>query len=505
MSKLPAISAICLVYGRTSLLQESLACFLAQDYTESHEIVLLNSAPQQQLVFGHPRVKIVNLAIRPPSLSDCRNLAIENATWSHICTWDSDDQFAPNHLSMIGQNFRANDWIWLGSQFYMVGGKILKIVQGSMNTVAYTKDAWRRVGKFTTGLSVGEDRDFVGRLTTQTCGEKIAVKPEEISFLYGWGNGAEHLSGLGDDKPGRTVAYERARLDLERRVRSGTVKTGRIVLQPQIKVPPAARIATFLTSKQHLATVSPGEALRASTVKLIHAVERHEEPTNRRKEQAWESWKTIYAQGVTPSHYWKYARDATSIGDKRKLPFLKDVLAFALEKANNEDVVFLTNDDIVIHPQLPDRLLRHVQAHGPCSSQRCEFRGNIPKLTLPPEQIASLGRLHMGRDLFAGTKRWWLSVWEQLPDYILAASDWDLGMACLVRNHHGIASTRKNLEQNIHPAELQRGLLLHAFHVPLWADKKNVNSAASQVWNRQLFRSWSALHLPSLVFHGSVI
>jgi glycosyltransferase involved in cell wall biosynthesis len=502
---MPRISALCVTAGRVPQLNEAMHCFLAQDWPNK-QLVIVNTLASQTLEGDFPNVKIINLEARPISLGSARNIAVRNSDGEVLANYDDDDLYADDFLSTFAAHFKEGvEWVFHPLQFYSEAGLIRKIVPGSANVLAFTRRAFETVGGYPEEMSVGEDRALVGKITSGFTGVRIPQEGFVPKFLYGWANSVWHISGQGDDKPGRATAWERSRLDLERRIRSGTVKTGRIVLAPHIKVPPAERIATFLASKQHLATISPGETLRASNVKLVHAVERHEEPTNRRKEQAWDSWKAIYAQGVVPSHYWKYGRDATSIGDKRKLPFLKDVLAFAMENANDDDVVFLTNDDIVIHPQLPDRLLRHVLAHGPCSSQRCEFRGNIPKLTLPPEQIASLGRLHMGRDLFAGTKRWWLSVWEQIGDPVLGASDFDLHLACLIRKHHGIESTRKNLEQNLHPAELPRGFLIHQFHVPAWADRRNVSTAASQKHNRLAFRKWSAEHLPALAFHAGNI
>ncbi len=502
----PLISCICLEYGRPAHVAEAVKCFLDQTIDAPVELVLLNSCPQIQYEFQHERVKVINLNERPSSLGATRNLAIEAASGQWIAVWDSDDLFAPWYLRSFASRFADGaDWLWLDKLFYSEGGKIRKITQGMANTMAFTKSAWNVVGRYPE-LSVGEDRHLVSHLANTRPGIRCDIPVGEIGYIYNWANFAWHISGEGDDRPGRVPAWERSRLDLERRIQSGAVPTGGIVLKPSIKIPPAARIAVFLTSREYRATASPGEFVRQSKVKLIHAVERHDEPASRRKKEAWASWGVIYDQGVFASHYWKYARDATSIGDKRKLPFLKDVLAFALEKANDDDVVFLTNDDTVMHPQLGDRLLRHVLAHGPCSSQRCEFRGSLPKLTMTPEGIASLGRLHMGRDLFAGTKRWWLSVWEQLGDPVLGASDWDLHLACVVRKYYGIDSTRKNLEQNISPAELPRGLVLHQFHSPAWADKRNVATAPSQVWNRRIFKTWAQQHLPALAFHaGNVI
>jgi len=244
-----------------------------------------------------------------------------------------------------------------------------------------------------------------------------------------------------------------------------------------------------------VATINPVQR------KIYHAVERHEEPRNRRKEEAWQSWDRLYDQGVVPCHYWKYERDARDIGDKRALPYLKDVLRFAMNQSGNDDIVLFTNDDVVLHPQLPSLLRFHVAVFGACCSQRCDFRrGGLLKPNLSPAEIDKHSIPHMGRDLFAFTKTWLEKNWNALGDFILGASDWDLALASLIRLQHGIVSTRKNIEASIHPAELPRGYVLHIAHTSLWNQPSNINAAASQAHNRLIFKAWAQKNLPTLAF-----
>lgn len=763
------LSCICLTAGRVRHLEAAIACFLDQKCDWERELVILNTLPAQQLVLENAEshgVRIFNLEKRPSSLGEARNEAIRLSDGTHLVTWDDDDLYAPWYLQSYACRFKEGvEWVWLDKNFYSESNQIKKIGQGMANTVAFTKAAWTKAGGYS-GLSVGEDRDFVGRLTRVSNGIRATLKTEEVGYLYCWGNGVYHVSGMGDDNGKRMTAWERARIHLEQQIQRRTIKTGRIVLNPSITVKPAERIAQFLgtqpaqlsgggvcivllgrygdiinalpmarliaerygppafmvsrefadvlegvsyvtphpvdlkygelgramqlanslfpvvlraqvwgishnqerqtdsynreswrqcgmlrefddprlfpdfdrrdlarekailaklwdgrpllltklvgglsspfaqaqevatllqsefgesckiieltslkasrvydllglmdhaaalvsidTSALHLATASgvptvalvnsepwlgtmprcncarripykdalanvvaatrealaaPRRALPSLAAinppqrTLFHAVERHEGPRDPRKEAAWKSWDALYAQGVVPCHYWNYARDARSIGDHRALPFLKDVLEFAMAQAADDDIIFLTNDDNVLHPQLPAVLRYHVAVHGACSSQRCEFRRRpVPPLTQPPSAFASLGDPHIGRDLFAFTKGWLTQHWDEIPDFILGASDWDLAMACYIRLEKGIITTRKSIETSIWPCELERGLVSHAQHVSRWSDPKNVNTAASQIWNRKLFRAWGDRHLPSLLFHeGNVI
>lgn len=243
---------------------------------------------------------------------------------------------------------------------------------------------------------------------------------------------------------------------------------------------------------------------QAPSRRLFHVVERHAEkkPSEaNRKGIAQRSWEALKDKGVTGLALVDYARNASQIGDPRALPYLKDVLQLGLDAANPEDIIFWTNDDNVLHPDLPEILRYHCSIWGAVCSQRCEFKGApMPPLTRPHTEFAATGRSHMGRDLFAFTKAWLMEHWDEIPDFILGASDFDLCLAMIVRNSFGIKSTRQNIEDCILPAELERGYVSHQWHAPAWNHPGNTNTAASQLHNRALFKAWAAVHAPHLTF-----
>lgn len=228
----PHITAICLTYGRPQHLEEAITCFLAQDYTGPKELLILNSFPRQTLICDAPNVRIINLPERPPSLGDARNLAIEHAAGTHLITFDDDDLYLPHHLSLMAEHFGGNDWIWFSRQFYSEHDRIKSVVGGSANVVAFTKAAWEAVGRYRS-MGTGEDRDFVGRLTSSRPGQRVDIAADRCSFVYCWANGVHHISGLGDDPPGRLSSYQRAHMALERLVRQRKVPVGEIRLKPK--------------------------------------------------------------------------------------------------------------------------------------------------------------------------------------------------------------------------------------------------------------------------------
>lgn len=756
---LPFISAITLQYGDVPQLEDSLACFLAQDYEGESEIVILNSFPRQRLHYDHPKVRIVNLDTRPPSLADCRNVAIEHARGEIMVTWDSDDAFAPWYLSTIAKYFGDGQWAWLDKQFFLVGWKIKSIVPGSMNSLIFTKDAWKTVGGYHSGINVGEDRQFVGKITHQTIGKRVELPPEEIAFFYSWGEANVHISGFGDDRPGRMSSYERTRINVEKRAARKLVPVGDIALNPAMKrdygamakafvgksktpsgtkaevvvvllgrygdvinalpilrhiaesyakphlvisrefasllegisyVEPhpvdlpydqlgqATKIAEKLfkhvivlqpwgkgwnqpklteaynketwrqagflnkfddptwfpvfdrrnlareealcaklgvfgkpmllvkldggisspcrecpklmpvilenfgdnfnvinlstvkaervfdlvtlfsrasalvsvdTSLLHLAgataipfvalvnpqpwlgTVPRGQCVRRMTYtealanptaviealqtavmsehkemavvemrqppkrRLFHCVERHSGKTERRKREAWQSWDRLYADGVVPCHLKQYPRNARAIGDRRELSYLKDVLKVAMDQSGDADVIMFTNDDVGLHPDLPELLLFHVPIYGACASFRCEFNARVTFEGKTPEMIATGSKRCIGQDLFAFTKAWLTEHWERIPDFILGASAWDWWMTCFIRKEKGITATRSNIESPIWPAEIPLGYVAHQRHKPLWNTPQYSNSPAEQ-HNKKLFQDWLSINLP---------
>lgn len=241
--------------------------------------------------------------------------------------------------------------------------------------------------------------------------------------------------------------------------------------------------------------------------RLFHCYEEHKETNQmqaRRRESMQRSWMEIYQKdGVIacPLRENDYPRTSLDIGDSRRLPCLKDVLWSCMEKANPDDIIFFTNDDNYLHRELPEMLRFHISLYECVSAQRCEFKQSpLPPGSQSPMQFASNSNMHMGRDLFAFTKRWLDEHWDEIPDFILGCSDFDLCLATLIRNYLGIKSSRKNLEDIIFPAELPRGYVSHVFHTPAWTRPGYKNEAPGQRHNRQLFYQWAQTYAPHLRF-----
>jgi hypothetical protein len=225
---------------------------------------------------------------------------------------------------------------------------------------------------------------------------------------------------------------------------------------------------------------------------ILHAVmmqARTDPKEKARVEQAQSSWGQLYANGsLVPCHYTDYKRTADKeIGDPRALPYFKDALKMAMEKSSSlDDIIVWTNDDIWIHPELPDLIRRHVSIYGVCTSRRCEINSLLAD-NASPEDYANVHQGHMGRDLFAATHRWIVENWNSIPDAILRASRFDLILAYLVRLYFGVTPSQVgSLDAQVFPAELPIGYIAHVRHVNFWSRKNNADSP-SEKHNKRLY------------------
>lgn len=240
---------------------------------------------------------------------------------------------------------------------------------------------------------------------------------------------------------------------------------------------------------------------------IFHCCERHEDTNPQeltRKRFAWDSWDVLYGQGVIPVHYWApYGRDATSLGDRRPLPFLKDVLQKALDQATEKDIIFFTNDDNWLHPELPDMLKFQVGIYGVCTARRTEFKQPFPRRKdLSPDDISKAGEHHIGRDLFAATQLWLTNHWSKIGDFVLGEPLFDLALASLVRNYFGYRSDRRSLlHANIFPCELPQGYVAHQFHTPRWT-KFSQGITPSKKRNSDCYKELAAEHSLPLTFNS---
>ena len=96
---LPFVSCYCPTYGRPRLLEEAIESFLRQDYTGAKELVVLNDHVEQQLIFDHPEVRIINSGERIVPVARKFNECVDLCNGEVLFPWDDDDIYLPWKIS----------------------------------------------------------------------------------------------------------------------------------------------------------------------------------------------------------------------------------------------------------------------------------------------------------------------------------------------------------------------------------------------------------------------
>lgn len=245
----PLITAICCTYGRVHRLQNAIKQFLAQDY-QRKQLIVYNTFDRQQLTGDFENVVIIN-APRPATIGDARNEAVTRADdASIIVCWDDDDSYRPNHLSSLAQHFtNGTQWAWLDTMFFCEKDKISRIITGSPNVFAFTKEAWLKVGGYPS-VNTGEDRDFIARVNPMK-GTRVKLMPSEITFAYGWDTGDLHLSGFGFDKAGQMTGYAKVAAEINALADRGDIPTGIVELKPKLLFDAGKLMTEWLADHHH--------------------------------------------------------------------------------------------------------------------------------------------------------------------------------------------------------------------------------------------------------------
>jgi len=250
--------------------------------------------------------------------------------------------------------------------------------------------------------------------------------------------------------------------------------------------------------------------------KIIHVVPRYQitdKPTIQRCERAWESWAWLYnTAGVVPAHIWDIERDSRSIGEPRVLPFVVDVFNKGIgHTIHTDDIIFFTNDDIIIHPMALHEIRRHVMLYEAGTIRRVDINTRpgtkrshlLPMLCEPPARFMELGIPHCGRDGFVFTVDWYLRHRNDIPDFIIGAPFWDLWFAAYVRlqkgyRHQGINAYYDNMPG----CEVADGILIHEMHIGKWehGTDEDRNRRPANAHNQKLFFKWCNEYWPDMTW-----
>lgn len=202
------VTCICPTFNRANLrwlLDESVECFLRQDYEDS-DLLICNDTPGQTVVFDHPRVRIINLPYRFPNLGQKLRFMLDEAKGPAICRWDDDDISFPWRLSLSVENL-GDKYEWRAENHWYYPRTEFSETRHPGNTHVFS--IWRkellRWFKYPVTKSGAEDQAFNNLLWDIGMPRRGDLLPrDKIFYVYRWNTGSNHLSG----HPEMQVNYE---------------------------------------------------------------------------------------------------------------------------------------------------------------------------------------------------------------------------------------------------------------------------------------------------------
>lgn len=230
---LPGISCYCSTYGRpTHILENSIACFLEQDYPGPKELVILNDFSEQELVFKHPQVRIINLQDRIKPLGKKFNINIDYCQYDLLATWEDDDVFLKNRLSTSYSRMKDGIFHTRDAFYEKTEHDLIKIENIFHSTHLFNRSLFHKIGGYNSTDDVCSiDIDFMDALRKQVGDYTQSLPLEEIFYIYVWaGAQSYHGSGWGAQK--KDISDGAASV-VAAQISRGLIKLGKIELQPK--------------------------------------------------------------------------------------------------------------------------------------------------------------------------------------------------------------------------------------------------------------------------------
>lgn len=175
-----------------------------------------------------------------------------------------------------------------------------------------------------------------------------------------------------------------------------------------------------------------------SSGQMIHVVNMYLPKENndvRRHKEAFRTWMREYEKGtLIPKFIYddEFKRNSSHVGDKRSMPFIKDIIDMSMTNLKYNDIVVLTNADICLATDAHKHIREGVERDGCCFSFRYDSYKPISSKDMKASDIEKHFTWYVGSDLFAFTKVWWEKHGHLFPDLIIGKPNWDWVMRSLM-------------------------------------------------------------------------
>jgi len=194
------ISCICPTFNRSRTLEESIHSFLIQDYQGDKELIIINDFTKHKLIIDHPEIIVVN------STKDTLGGIINDAIISHsrgdlIAVWEDDDIYLKNSLSTRVKYLNDSGALLINNAYFLdASTNEMKIGNNTFHgQMMFTRQLFDLVDGYPE-VWQAHDIKFIQKIPKESI-RRIKTLPEEISYIYRWGNGQQNLSSMfsGDD------------------------------------------------------------------------------------------------------------------------------------------------------------------------------------------------------------------------------------------------------------------------------------------------------------------
>jgi hypothetical protein len=197
-NELPFVSCLCPTYRRPKLLENSIACFVAQDYpADRRELIIIDDAGELQNQTGEGW-QILSIPRRFRSLSEKFNALAGLAQGEILVVWEDDDIYLPHHISGHVAAMEGHVWSKPSKVLSDYTGQIQEEdAAGRFHaSLAFTRLAFEQVGGWPLTLRGDFDQQLSSRLNAVgTPGDPC--KFTDPAYVFRWeSTGAYHGQAL---------------------------------------------------------------------------------------------------------------------------------------------------------------------------------------------------------------------------------------------------------------------------------------------------------------------
>lgn len=178
-----------------------------------------------------------------------------------------------------------------------------------------------------------------------------------------------------------------------------------------------------------------GPVTKRNFIHVVNIFNPSNEDDHRRHFQAIKNWYQFYEKGIiTPRFIYdnEFERNSTHVGDKKSMPFIKDIINISIRYLRDNDVIILTNSDILFANDFIPNVRPYIEKYGCSFGFRYDSYEEIDDINMSSEDIESLLKWYVGSDVFVFTKQWWTRWGSLFPDLLIGKPNWDWIMRVLM-------------------------------------------------------------------------